>query len=67
MSEKPGDVLDRLKRLAAGAAPSTEPWHTTITDAIIEIEKERAKIADLGIMQDSYSKLYKQIYGGDYG
>jgi hypothetical protein len=65
MNEKPSsDVLDRLKRLLAGAA-HIEPWQTTITDAIIAIEKDRAIIADLGIMQDSYSRLYKQIYGND--
>jgi hypothetical protein len=66
MSEKPSlDVLDRLKRLVAGAAPSAEPWQTTIADAIIEIEKERVIIADLTVMRESYSRLYKQIYGND--
>ena len=67
MSEKLGDVLDRLRRLVIPSPPSSEPWQVTIADAITEIDKNRCQIADLEVMRESYSKLYKQIYGGDYG
>ena len=40
-------------------------WAALLNAAIVEIMMSRAKIADLAVMQDSYSRLYKQIYGNN--
>ena len=40
-------------------------WPQLLADAITEIKKHRAEIADLTVMREGYSRLYKQIYGND--
>ena len=70
MSGKPSDILDQLCQAHAGTAglaqyPSwlSDTWPLLLADAIAEIKKHRAEIADLSVMRESYGRLYKQIYG----
>jgi hypothetical protein len=78
MSEKPSDILQQLNQVATALTPgiggnppwfsgSGPAWHALLTDTINEIKKNRLEITDLKVMRESYSRLYKQIYGGDYG
>ena len=74
MSGKPSDVLEQLCQVAGavahlGVSPpawfNSSMWPQLLTDAITEIKKDRVLIADLTVMRESYSRLYKQIYGND--
>ncbi len=73
MSGKPSDVLEQLCQahaamMSLGATPpwlGSSAWPQLLTDAITEIKKDRVLIADLSVMRESYSRLYKQIYGND--
>jgi hypothetical protein len=69
-AERPKDVADRLKQVLLGMEKPGYPawfmeemkrnhrnaWEDLFTSALNEIE-------GLRIMQDSYSRLYKMIYG----
>jgi hypothetical protein len=77
MSGKPSDILEQLNQVCASLAgqalnppwfsPHAAHWHLLLADAINEIKKSRDEIANLNVMRESYSRLYKQIYGNDYG
>jgi hypothetical protein len=77
MSGKPSDIVEQLTQVVPIFNPgSTNPpwfngsastWQALLIDAANEIKRQRQEIIDLNVMKESYSRLYKQIYGSDYG
>lgn len=78
MASKPSDIVEQLNQIVpifnpASPGTSSPPWFNgspimwqeLLCAAASEIRKLRADIADLNVMKESYSKLYKQIYGND--
>ena len=76
MSGKPSDVLECLKQMSSGlrqtmpvppwwGAEGSYAWVNLLEASITEIVRLRNLNQDLEVMKESYSRLYKQIYGND--
>lgn len=75
MASKPSDIVEQLNQIVPIFIPGTSSppwfngsplmWQELLNAAACEIRRQRAEIADLIVMRESYSKLYKQIYGND--
>jgi hypothetical protein len=75
VSKKPSDIVEQLSQVVPLFVPGTphptwfpgspSDWMTLLQAAAAEIKKNRQEMADLVVMKESYSRLYKQIYGND--